>query len=59
MHITLDIAMALSIDETEVDVAIAEAIAVIPRNTCMEDKGAEIRKALSAMGYQIVKGMFA
>jgi hypothetical protein len=42
-------------DEFEVDVAIAEALALLPRDTCYEDKGTAIREILRKNGYQIVR----
>jgi hypothetical protein len=43
------------VDDEDVEVAISEVLALMPRGTCIEDQGAFVRKELYKCGYRIVR----
>lgn len=43
------------VEDEDVDIAIAEALALMPNRTCVEDKGTFVREALLKSGYIIMR----
>lgn len=41
------------VDDEDVEVAISEVLALMPRGTCIEDQGTFVRKELYKWGYRI------
>lgn len=43
------------VDDEEVEIAISEALALMPKNTCTEDKGTFVRERLYAWGFRVMR----
>jgi hypothetical protein len=43
------------VEHEEIDVSVSEVLALMPKNTCIEDKGTFVREKLYEYGYRIMK----